>query len=239
VNDGDIKVTPGYLGILAARLEDPAIGLVTCPYRAWAHSAPGNWEALGIAADFMLGVLVADMLGLHDYGLGATLAFRASDLKAIGGFEAIADFIADDYQIGHRLAKQGKPALLCPYTVETTIGDDTWAGVWSHQVRWARTIRVSKPGSYLGLPIAFGGLWGVVAAAAGAWTAAGVILLFRWLSALVSTIVLRNARAARFFWLAPLWDLYASAIWATSYLDDKVRWRDRVLRIARDGRIVN
>lgn len=239
VNDGDIRVTPDYLAVLAAQLEDEAVGVVTCPYRASVNSTAAAWESLGIAADFTLGVLVADVLGLRDYGLGATLAFRARDWKAVGGFEAIADFIADDYQVGHRLAKHGKPALLCPYVVETALGDDTWAGVWNHQLRWSRTIRVSKPGSFLGLPIAFAGLWAAVACAAGAWTAAAALLLLRWLSAAVGTLALRNGGAARLFWLAPLWDLYAFALWFTSYLDNKVRWRDRVLRIAGDGRIVS
>ncbi len=238
VNDGDIKVGPDYLAAVTAPLQNPSVGLVTCLYRAWAHSKPTAWEALGITADFMLGVLAADLLGIRDYGLGATLCFRREDLQAVGGFEGIADFIADDYQIGHRIAKMGKPTFLSPYTVETALAEDTWLGVWLHQLRWARTIRASKPGSYAGVPIGHAGIWIAIALLCHAWHIALVLLVLRLCSALASTIVMHNRPARRFFWLAPVWDLFGFAVWVTCYAGNEVRWRDHVLQIDRDGRIL-
>jgi hypothetical protein len=44
-----------------------------------------------------------------------------------------------------------------------------WGDVWSHQVRWARTIRVSKFWGYLGLPVTFATVWAVAAALGGHW----------------------------------------------------------------------
>ena len=53
--------------------------------------------------------------------------------------------------------------MLSDVIVETHLGGG-WRDVWQHQVRWARTIRVSKFGGYLGLPVTYATLWAVVAA---------------------------------------------------------------------------
>ena len=237
VNDSDIKVTSEYLARVTAPLADPAIGLVTCPYRVDAHNIPAAWEALGITTDFMPSALVAQILGVREFGFGSTLAYRAADFEATGGFAAIADFIADDYQLAKRLTGLGKRALLSTYTVETSLGDASWAGVWRHQKRWARTIRVSK-GGYAGLPITHAGLWALLAIVTGAWPAALLLLALRMTSAFISSaLVLRSAQSARLSWLSPLWDLYSFAVWAASYAGNKVQWRDRLLEIDSHGRI--
>src|SRR5581483_11695103 len=111
VNDSDIKVTPDYLTQVIAPLADSSIGIVTCPYRAQARTAAACWEALGIATDFMPSALVAPLVGVREFGLGSTLAFRAADLEQAGGFAVIADFLADDYQLAKRITSLGKRAL--------------------------------------------------------------------------------------------------------------------------------
>jgi ceramide glucosyltransferase len=188
----------------------------------------------------MPSALVAQLIGVREFGFGSTLAFRAEDLKSAGGFAAIAAYLADDYQLAKRIAGLGKRALLSTYTVETSLGDAAWSGVWQHQLRWARTIRTSKGGGYAGLPITHAGLWAAVAIVFGAWTPAIALLLLRCFSAaLTGGLVLRSRFAATCCWLAPVWDLYAFCIWAVSYAGRTVRWRDRVLYIGSDGRIRN
>ena len=107
VNDSDITVEHAYLRAVIAPLEDPDTGLVTCLYRARGTSWPARWEALGIATDFVPSVLVARAAGVAEFALGSTMAFRAAELKRIGGFEAIGDYLADDYQLGRRIAGTG------------------------------------------------------------------------------------------------------------------------------------
>jgi ceramide glucosyltransferase len=238
VNDSDIKVTPEYLSAVTAPLADPAVGVVTCLYRARAHSIPAAWEALGIATDFMPSTLVAQAIGVREFGLGSTLAFRADDLERAGGFAALGDYLADDYQLAKRITALGKRAVLSTYAVETSVGDDTWSGVWHHQLRWARTIRLSKGGGYVGLPITQAGLWAGIAIACGAWQAALVLLALRVLAALMgAALVVRSGLAALICWLSPVWDLYSFAVWVASYTGRKVRWRDRVHEIDPEGRI--
>ena len=238
VNDSDIRVDPDYLRTVVAPLSDPTIGVVTCPYQAMAHTVPAAWESLGIATDFMPSILVAQLLGVREFGLGSTLAFRAEDLERVGGFAAIADYIADDYQLAKRITSLGKRAWLSTYVVETALGEASWSGVWFHQLRWARTIRASKGGGYAGLPITHAGVWAAALFGLRAPVPAILLLLLRIASAfLTGGVILRSPVAIRWCWITPMWDVYALAVWATSYMGREVRWRDRSLRINREGRI--
>jgi ceramide glucosyltransferase len=186
----------------------------------------------------MPSTLVAQLLGVREFGLGSTLAFRAADLERAGGFTSLAEYLADDYQLAKRIAALGLRVVLSTYTVETSLGDATWRGVWLHQLRWARTIRLSKGGVYAGLPITQAGLWAAVALACGAGWPAAILLALRVASAWLSgALVLESSLAARWSWLSPCWDLYSFAVWLASYAGRKVRWRDRVLTIGLDGRI--
>ncbi len=240
VNDSDIRVTSEYLSAVVAPLAQSTVGVVTCLYRAHGHTWPALWESLGIAADFMPSTLVAQLIGVREFGLGSTLAFRAADLERVGGFRAIGDYLADDYQLAKHITGLGKSALLSTYTVETALGEASWRGSWQHQIRWARTIRSSKGKSYAGLPITQAGLWIVLAFAAGVSAIAATLLALRLIAALIATFfVLGSPQTARLFWLAPLWDLYSFAVWLASYFGREVRWRDRVLSIDRLGRIQN
>lgn len=239
VNDGDIVVPPDYLHTVVAPLEDPQCALVTCLYRARASSLPGWWEALGIAADFAPGVLVAPLVGVREFGLGATLVFRAADLKRIGGFESVASYLADDYQLAKRLTGLGGRAILSTTVVETATGGETWSGVWKHQVRWARTIRVSRPGGYRGLPVTHSGLWALVAMAAGCWSWALGVAVIRILAGWAAGWMLLGSPVVRRGWaLIPLWDLWAFAVWVAGLVGDTVEWRGRRLRIGPKGRIL-
>lgn len=239
VNDGDIAVPADYLRTVVAPLEDPQCALVTCLYRARASSLPGWWEALGIAADFAPGVLVAPLVGVREFGLGATLVFRAADLARIGGFEAIADYLADDYQLAKRLTSLGGRAILSTTVVETATGGETWSGVWKHQVRWARTIRVSRPGGYRGLPVTHSGVWALLAAAAGCWSWALAVAALRIIAGWAAGWMVLGSVAVRRGWpLIPLWDLWAFAVWLSGLVGDTVEWRGKRLRIGPDGRIL-
>jgi len=239
VNDSDIKVDPDYLLEVTAPLADPQVGVVTCLYRVKAHNLLAAWEALGIMTDFMPSTMVAQLIGVREFGLGSTLAFRATDLEKAGGFAAIADFIADDYQLAKGITGLGKRVVLSTYVVETTLGDATWLGVWRHQLRWARTIRLSKGAGYSGLPITQAGLWIAAALLCGALPVAILLAALRVFSALTAGgLVLKSPLAAAFCWLSPLWDLYSFAIWLASYCGKTVRWRDRTLTIGPKGRIL-
>lgn len=238
VSDSDISVPTGYLREVTAPLSDPAIGLVTCLYRAEADSLPGRFEALAIATDFAPSTLVAPFVGISEFGLGSTLAFRCEDLQRIGGFAAIADYLADDYQLGRKLHSLEKRNLISHIVVSTRISPDSWSAAWKHQVRWARTIRLSR-GAYVGLPVTYATFWAILAAAFGHWQIALILLAARFAMAITAGwFVLGSADVLKYFYWIPIRDLWGVGIWAVGLFGGTVEWRGRRLKLTADGKII-
>ncbi len=241
VNDSDISVEPEYLRTVISELQQPNTGMVTCLYRAVASGTIGSrLEALGISTDFMPGVLAANAIerGLH-FGLGSTLALRKSDLVAIGGFEAIVDHLADDYELGQRIS-QRKRVRLSRTVVETHLAAYDLKGFVAHQLRWARTIRASRPAGYAGMLFTFTLPWAVTALLASrrmGWLLFGLALLSRSALAYVgSRLVLREKQQASLL-LLPLRDLVAMAVWVGGWFGNSIVWRGERF-VLKDGRLV-
>ncbi len=234
VNDSDICVEPDYLRVTTP-LADPQVGLVTCLYRAIGDTFATRFEALGIATDFAPSTLVARLVGVDEFAMGSTLAFRRKDLEKIGGFESIADYLADDYQLGHRIHNVGLKCVLSDVIVETHLGGG-WMDVWRHQVRWARTIRVSKFYGYLGLPVTYATLWALMC---GSWRVGIGMLLLRMVMAIVAGwFTMRSKDVLKLFFLIPFRDLFGVAVWLVALFGNTVMWRGRKLRLDREGRII-
>jgi ceramide glucosyltransferase len=233
VNDSDIKVEPDYLQRVVAPLSDPRVGMVTCLYRGVAASTLGSrLEALGISTDFCASVLAAQLLerGLH-FGLGSTLVFRRAQLERIGGFKSIVDFLADDYELGRRIAGLGLKVMLSSVVVETYLPEYDLRGFLNHQLRWARGVRDVRRGGYIGLVSTFGIMWAlltliVAGGAPWSWTVLAALLLLRTAVGLtVSRAALQDEDAVEQLWLLPVRDLLAVAIWIASFAGHTVTWR--------------
>ena len=233
VNDSDIRVEPGYLSQIMASLADERVGMVTCLYRGVASPTLGSrLESLGISTDFCAGVLVARLLeGGIRFGLGSTLAFRRGDLARIGGFRSIADFLADDYELGRRIAGLGLQVVLSDVVVETHLPAYDFRGFLSHQMRWARGVRDARLGGYIGLVSTYGLTWALLAlialhASPWSWAIVGVTVLLRLTSALaVGSAALKDRQLLRNLWLLPLRDLLAVGVWIASFAGHTVSWR--------------
>jgi ceramide glucosyltransferase len=238
INDDDIEADAGYLDAVTAPLRDPRIGLVTCLYRARAESFAARVEALGVATEFASSVMVARFLGVAGFALGATMALRAETLQRVGGFEPVSPYLADDYELGRRVTAAGYRVEFAPVVVETGLGGATWLDVWRHQLRWARTIRVSRTAGYYGSVVTHAVLWALVAFAAGEWWAgAGALILRVGAGWLTGARVVRDPLVKRWFWLLPLRDLFGLTVWAGGCLGSTVYWRAVKLRLQKNGKI--
>jgi ceramide glucosyltransferase len=238
VNDSDIVVEPDYLRTVTAPLANPKVGLVTCLYRAMAESWPSRAEALGIATEFAPSVLVARLLGQGEFALGSTMAFRAAALWKFGGFETIASYLADDYQLGSHIHALGYDIAFAPVVVETDLGAESWLQTWRHQLRWSRTIRISRPLGYFGYIITHATLWAMVALAFGHWWAAAMVFGIRMAAGLaVGRAILGDRNVTRLFWMIPLRDLFGFAVWLGGLFGREVQWRDHRLVLERGGKI--
>ena len=238
VSDADIQVPPEYLRCVVGDLQRPGVGLVTCLYRADGGTFPARFEALGISTDFAPSALVAAFVGIREFGLGSTLALTRATLHRIGGFEAVRNYLADDYRIGKQVSQQGLQVYISRVPVATWLGSASWGQVWRHQVRWARTIRFSR-GAYFGLPISNGTLWALVAALSGSWPAFAALLALRLTTGLVCGMaVLKDPLTRRLWWLMPIRDLWGFCVFVAGAFGTTVEWQGRRLRVDKLGRII-
>jgi ceramide glucosyltransferase len=242
LSDGDARVGPNYLREVVAPFTDEGTGAVTCFYRAIAEKNLGaELEAIGAASDFFAGVLMANGMEGMSFALGASIATTKRWLGTIGGFAVFADMLADDYELGHRIAKAGGRVVLSREVVWTMYPAQTARGFWDHQLRWARTVRLCRPASYFGLLLTHGLPWALLAA---------IVAPTRWIGAayLLAYLVLRSVMAwtvgvwgvgdevlRRKFWLVPLRDLLNFGVWLASFASNRITWGgdDYVLRKGR------
>jgi ceramide glucosyltransferase len=249
INDSDICVSPYYLLLVMECFADGRVGMVTAPYVGrTAEEGPAMtvWarlEALGISTDFLPGVLAARWLedGIR-FGLGSTLAMSKAALAEAGGLEPLVEYLADDYEMGERIAKAGYRVELCGEVVETTLPEYDFRGFCDHQLRWARSTRDSRKLGYMGLGITYALPWAMmtcVASGFALWSFSllSVVALARVAVALsVGVGVLGDGQVLRDLWLLPLRDFFGLWFWAWSFAGDTVVWRGELFHL-RDGRI--
>jgi len=244
LSDGDVRVGPNYLREVVAPFASERTGAVTCFYRGIAEKNLGaEIEAIGASSDFFAGVLMAEWMEGITFALGASVATTKGWLAKIGGFEGFADMLADDYELGNRIARVGGKVVLSREAVWTMYPAQTARGFWDHQVRWARTVRLCRPASYLGLIFTHGLPWALLAA---------VVAPAKWIGAayLLSYLVLRLGMAwtvgvwgvgdeilRRRLWLVPLRDAIHFAVWVASFASNRITWDGAEYRMEK-GRMV-
>jgi ceramide glucosyltransferase len=234
--DSDVRVTPQFLGCVAAEMSGPNVALVTCPYRAVAgKSFWSRLEALGLNTEFIAGVLVARMLGGMDFALGPAIVTRKSHLEEIGGLADLQWYLAEDFVMGNRLAQLGRQVVLSSYTIEHRIGSQPWHANLSHRLRWNRSTRRSRPVGYAGqlftyaLPLALAlALW-----SPGWWPLSLGVIGLRYLAAWRTSLAIQ---ASLSYIGLPFQDLLSSAMWAAGFFGREITWRTRRFTIDRLGR---
>jgi ceramide glucosyltransferase len=179
--------------------------------------------------------------GLH-FGLGSTLAFPRAAAEAIGGLERLLDYLADDHELGKMIAEAGYEVVLSDVVVETFLPEYSFARMFEHQLRWARTVRDLRKWGYVGVLLTFGLPWAVAAAvcAGGAWWSLGllgVVAAARFTSGyLLCGPILHDRQTLGDLWLIPARDVVGVAIWFASFGGDTIVWRGERFHL-KDGRL--
>ena len=244
LSDGDVRVDPNYLREVVAPLADEGVGAVTCFYRGIAERNLGaELEAIGASSDFFAGVLMAELTEGVNFALGASIATTKRWLAAIGGFETIAGMLSDDYELGRRIAAAGGRVLLSREPVWTGYSAQTARSFWEHQVRWARTVRICRPLSFLGLIFTLGLPWAVLAAvvAPARWIAAAYLVLYLALRLVSAWVVgvwgVGDDLLRRKLWLVPLRDAIYFFVWLAAFVSNRVVWSGEVYKVKK-GRMI-
>jgi len=248
ISDSDVKVAPNYIAEVVRPLLNPRNGLVTCLYRGVATE--GLWsrlEALGMSVEMTSGAIVANLLEGMKFALGPTMAVRRDALDAVGGFEPLADYCADDYVLGRDVSDSGRQVVMSHHVIDHLVINCSFLHSLRHQIRWMKSPRFSRRAGHAGTVLIFAmpfGLLGLLAGGALHQWALGIGLfaaayLNRVLLAIVSGWgVVRDRQALRLAWLYPLRDLMGFGFWCASYSSRMIEWRGDWYRLEQGGRMI-
>lgn len=235
ISDADVRVGPDWLRHVATPFADEGVGLVSCFYRVRKpQNLAAALEAFQVNVDFLAGVLIAEGVMGMSVTLGATMAVRRTALEKLGGFAALAEYLADDYQLGRMVAEAGYRVELSSYVVDVVSPPKKWKGLWTHQVRWARTYRVCQPVGFFFSIFSNATLWGLLGALLNPWSLAALLAL-RLFGAQVLVRRLTGERGFwEYLWLAPVRDAMSLALWFAAW-GNTVEWGGREFLLRRDG----
>ena len=241
IADSDIEVRPDYLASVVSELNRPEVGAVTCLYHGVAM--PGRWSrhaSLAINTHFLPDAITALTLGLARPCFGSTIAMPRAILVRIGGLQAFADHLADDYAIGEAVRAAGYQVAIPRFSVGHACFHDRLQSLVTHELRTARTIRSIAPIGYRGAiithPFALA-LFGVLYNGSDALVLAAVALACRVALCLCVEQALGLARQP--YWLIPVRDLLSFAVYVWSLFGGNVVWRGSRYRIAADGSLLS
>ncbi len=242
ISDADTRVSPEYLKNVVSALLKKDVGLVTCLYRGVnCENFPARVEALVVQTDFIPGVLVAEKSGAVKFAFGATIALKKETLKSIGGFEVLYPYLADDYELGNRVAGKGWKIEIAKELVEHVVGKRRWIDFFRQQLRWAVTCRVCQPVGYFFSVLSHGVSLATVNLLLNPCKNIG---LFLWIAVLCTRYFtcfamnskhIRNRDVEGVLWLLPLKDLFVTFIWAASFFVKRVFWAGNCFLVKKDG----
>ena len=175
-------------------------------------------------------------------GWGRRLRFGAKRWKKQAALIALVDHLADDYELGARVAHAGYCVQLSAEVVETSVPAYAWRGFFDHQLRWLRTVRDARPAGYAGLIFTHGLGWAMLNL-----VASGLSPLSLWLLGLsfflrlaqamtVGAEVLGDHEVLPNLWLLPLRDAVAMGLWVAGFAGDTIVWRGERF-VLKDGKL--
>ncbi len=239
ISDSDMRVTPDYLRRVVAPLSDPDVGLVTCPYRGEDPATlTARLEALHMGATFLPSIIVARRVLSMRFALGATVVLRRGDLERAGGFAAIADYLADDYQLAAIMARLGMRVYLSDYVASSMLGSTTFWEEWDREVRWAQCNRVNRPREYPGILLTFStplALLLTVVSEGVHWPFLAVALALRWAVGWLAMGYADNRSVRRWLFWLPVRDMLSALIWCAGGVTRRVVWRRQKYALQQGG----
>jgi ceramide glucosyltransferase len=248
ISDSDVRVSPDYLRRIVLPFVEEQVGCATCLYRGVVMKG-GLWsqlEAVGMTIEMSSGICADSLVEPVRFALGPTMVTRRARVEEMGGFESMAEYCADDFVLGNRIARNGYKVVLSGHPIDHMVLQADFLDSMKHQVRWMKSTRFSRPKGHFGTSLTFGVPFGVMA-----W--AGALLLgmpvLGW-CALVGSVLGRSVQAwavgryvvqEKRIWTAmvlfPLRDLIGPLIWALSYASNRIQWRGEIYELADGGRM--
>jgi ceramide glucosyltransferase len=245
LSDCDIRVGPTYLREVVSPLLKEQTGMVTCLYRNRnIHNIFDVFQALTVQSDFIPNVLFDRRVEGLAYAFGATICTSKRVLSRFGGLESFLDYLADDYQLGNRVRKEGYEIGLSRYLADHVPSTESFKGYFRHQLRAAITHKVCRPMGYFTSVITQSVSMSALLLMVGGFSPAAAALLLSVcgvrlaIAAYLNRAVFRNEELNAYIWLIPLSDLLNTFFWFLSLFLNVVYWRHRRFRVMRGGKMV-
>ena len=244
ISDSDVRLEPDYLKNIIAPLADPGVGFVCTLYKA---NSADRWyekmELLTLNADFIPSVVFAYVSGASKFCLGSSMAFRRGSLKEMGGLETLADYLAEDYEMGRRLWVSGKRMVLVPYFVDIVVDLRDLSQWWDHQVCWDQKTRAAHPAGFFASIVTRSVPFALLMAASRLGDGLGLSILGGVFGLRLATAAgimgwgFRDREGLKSLVLLPLRDIAALVSWVLAFTKKTVIWRDSKLILTREGRL--
>jgi ceramide glucosyltransferase len=245
VSDSDVRVSPDYIREVTAPFARPEVGAVTCLYRGVADR--GLWsklEAAGMSIEMTAGVLVADLIEGMQFTLGPTMAVRRACVRKMGGFGTLGAYCADDFILGAQVHSAGHDVVLSTHVIDHIVLNVSFTDSQTHQIRWMKSTRFSRPKGHFGTCLTFSVPFGVLGFATalllnhpfwGAALLAYSIIARVLLAGVIGSFVVRERNLLRSSLLFPLRDLFGFFYWAASYASNRIVWRNQIYTLTSGG----
>jgi ceramide glucosyltransferase len=232
LSDSDIAVGSHWLAQVMAALARPGVGIVTCLYTGEpaqdGHRLWSSLAAMGTSYEFLPNAVLGTSLGLAAPCFGSTIALRRETLDEVGGFDAFADQLADDYEMGRAVRARGYTLAIPAIGVGHTAAENTVADLFRHELRWTRTIRLVNPVGHLGSFVTHGFAFALMATVLLDFNTVSLLILAATLGArlmLKSRIDGAFGTYAGPIWLMPMRDLLSFIVFVASLFGETVHWR--------------
>ncbi len=245
IGDSDVLLRPDYLKTIVAPLADPEVGFVCTFYKAaFADKWYEKVELLTLNADLMASMIFAHITGAAKFCLGASTALRRSTLEEIGGLPALADYLVEDYEMGHRIWKSGKKDVIIPYFIDTIMDLKNPSAWWGHQVYWDQNNRAARPIAFFAtvllrsIPFALLYALARLGDPVGLSVLLGAVVLRLATAAVILGWGLRDREGLRSLYLLPFRDIAGLLSFILAYTRRTTVWRGAHFILTRDGRLV-
>jgi ceramide glucosyltransferase len=242
MSDSDVRVDPDYLRVVAPPFADPQVGAVTAFYRCiTAGGIAADLEALGMYLDSAPGALVAQKLeGKMQFAFGWTMATTKKHLSEIGGWEAMANYHSDDFELGNRIARHSYRVELMRKPVWMVFPEETIGQYFRHEQRWSIGLKNVRPTAYRWLVLTHGlpsALLAAAFAAGAGWSGIAAAHLIAYLvlrlglAWTTGTWGLGDTGAWKKLWLVPLRDAISFIAWVGGFFSERILWRGLAYRV--------
>lgn len=233
VSDSNVRITPSYLNETLAEFSDEGVAVVSNLVAGVGERSLGatleNLQLNGFITPAICLGLAVDLTS--PCIVGKSMVIRRSDLEAVGGWEDLANVLAEDYVLGQRLGAIGRKVAISPHRVETVNEHWSLGRFLERHDRWLKMRWRINPYALLLEKCSNVTFWAILAAVVAGLTpralvAAALLVLGRAvLDAIVTTSLRHRVPPLYQLALVPVRDLILAVLWFHSRWSNSIRWR--------------